>query len=54
MLFDLSHIEDYRLWPILEEMFPDTKIAPHDVPDLLPAVRTLRRALREGNRNSLP
>ena len=41
-------------WPIIEEAFRDQKVAPHDVPDLLPAVRTLRQALREGNRNSLP
>lgn len=45
MLFDLSYLEDYNWWSILAETFPDARRAPHDVPDLLPAVRRARQAL---------
>lgn len=50
MLFDLSYIEDYRWWPIIEEAFSQPKKAPHDVPKLLQAVRTMRKALNVSNR----
>jgi len=54
MLFDLMHIEEYGWWPLLEQEFRDDKTAPHDVPDLLAAVRELRRALFQASRNTLP
>lgn len=54
MLFDLTHIEEYGWWNVVEDELREPKVAPHDVPDLLPAVRGLRKALSAGNRNSLP
>jgi uncharacterized lipoprotein YddW (UPF0748 family) len=53
MLFDLSQLEEYGWWPILEQEFPEPRTAPHDVLELLPAVRELRRSLSAGARNSL-
>jgi uncharacterized lipoprotein YddW (UPF0748 family) len=53
MLFDLTHIEEYNWWSILEDEFKEPKKAPHDVPDLLAAVRELRKALSASARNSL-
>lgn len=53
MLFDLTHIEEYGWWPLLEDEFKEAKTAPHDVPDLLAAVRELRKALSASARNSL-
>jgi uncharacterized lipoprotein YddW (UPF0748 family) len=54
MLFDLMHIEEYGWWNVLEDEFRDPKTAPHDVPELLAAVRELRKALSASNRYSLP
>lgn len=54
MLFDLSQIEDYGWWPLIEDSLRDTKKAPHDVPELLAAVRNLRKAVSAANRNSVP
>ncbi len=45
MLFDLSQIEEYGWWPTVEKSFQDAKKAPHDVPELLAAVRSVRRTL---------
>jgi hypothetical protein len=45
MLFDLSYLEDYHWWNLLAQAFPDSRRAPHDVPDLLPAIRRARQAL---------
>jgi uncharacterized lipoprotein YddW (UPF0748 family) len=45
MLFDLSYLEEFNWWSILTEAFPDARRAPHDVPDLLPAIRRARQAL---------
>jgi len=53
MLFDLTHIEEYGWWSMLEGMFREPRAAPHDVPELLPAVRSLRKAVAGANRNSL-
>ena len=53
MLFDLSQLEEYGWWGLLEEEFATPRTAPHDVPDLLTSVRTLRRALSVGARNTL-
>lgn len=53
MLFDLTHIEEYGWWPLIEDEFKEAKTAPHDVPDLLAAVRGLRKALSASARNSL-
>lgn len=53
MLFDLSHIEDYGWWPILEQEFPDRRTAPHDVSGLLSSVRAMHRAiLSSGDRHA--
>lgn len=53
MLFDLSQLEEYGWWGLLEEEFATPRPAPHDVPDLLTSVRALRRALTVGSRNTL-
>jgi len=53
MLFDLSQLDDYGWWNVLEEEFRDPKQAPHDVPDLLPGVRALRKALNQASRGGL-
>jgi hypothetical protein len=53
MLFDLMHVEEYGWWNILEDEFREARGAPHDVPELLLAVRELRKALSASNRNSL-
>lgn len=45
MLFDLSQIEEYGWWPVVEEEFRTPRQAPHDVPDLLAGIRSLRKAL---------
>ena len=45
MLFDLSYLEDFNWWSILSETFTEARRAPHDVPDLLPAIRRARLAL---------
>jgi uncharacterized lipoprotein YddW (UPF0748 family) len=54
MLFDLSHIEEYGWWGVLEEEFREPCTAPHDVPALLTAVRSVRRALNTAKGNTLP
>ncbi|HTE19243.1 MAG TPA: alpha amylase family protein, partial [Armatimonadota bacterium] len=53
MLFDLVHIEEYGWWNVLEEEFREPRTAPHDVPNLLSAVRGLRKALSGSARHSL-
>lgn len=53
MLFDLSHIEEYGWWNVLEEAFKEKKDAPHDVPQLLTAVRGLRKSISGANRIQL-
>jgi uncharacterized lipoprotein YddW (UPF0748 family) len=45
MLFDLVHVEEQGLWPIMEEEFREPRKAPHDVPELLTAMRAMRKAL---------
>jgi uncharacterized lipoprotein YddW (UPF0748 family) len=45
MLFDLSYLEDFNWWNVLSETFTEARRAPHDVPDLLPAIRRARQAL---------
>jgi uncharacterized lipoprotein YddW (UPF0748 family) len=45
MLFDLTYLEQYDWWSILEETFTQPLKAPHDIPDLLPALRRAQRAL---------
>jgi hypothetical protein len=45
MIFDLSYLEEYNWWNLLAQSFPTARRAPHDVPDLLPAIRRARRAL---------
>jgi uncharacterized lipoprotein YddW (UPF0748 family) len=54
MLFDLSQLDDYRWWPVLEEEFEQPRVAPHDVNGLLSAVRTMRKSLDRASRPSLP
>jgi uncharacterized lipoprotein YddW (UPF0748 family) len=54
MLFDLSQLDEYNWWYVLEEEFRQPRTAPHDVPGLLTSVRDLRKALSGANRNSLP
>lgn len=48
MLFDLVYLEQYDWWKHLEELFAEPRQAPHDVADLLPAVRQAHRALVGG------
>jgi uncharacterized lipoprotein YddW (UPF0748 family) len=45
MLFDLTYLEQFEWWGILNELFPEARQAPHDVSDLLPALRQAHRAL---------
>ncbi len=45
MLFDLSYLEEFNWWNVLAETFTEARRAPHDVPDLLPAIRRARQAL---------
>ena len=45
MIFDLSYLEAYNWWNLLAQSFPGTRRAPHDVPELLPAIRRARQAL---------
>jgi hypothetical protein len=45
MLFDLTYLEQFDWWSILEETFTQPLRAPHDIPDLLPALRRAQRAL---------
>ena len=45
MLFDLSQLDEYGWWPILEQEFPNSTTAPHDVPGLLQSVRALHHAI---------
>jgi hypothetical protein len=45
MIFDLSYLEEYNWWNVLTETFTEPRRAPHDVPDLLPAIRRARQAL---------
>jgi uncharacterized lipoprotein YddW (UPF0748 family) len=54
MLFDLVHIEEYGWWSILEDELREPRKAPHDFPQLLPAVRALRKSLSAAARNTLP
>ena len=49
MIFDLVHLEDLAWWNILYDEFRDARKAPHDVPELLPAVRAMRKALSAAN-----
>jgi len=45
MLFDLVYLEQYDWWNHLYELFAEPRQAPHDVPDLLSAIRQAHRAL---------
>jgi uncharacterized lipoprotein YddW (UPF0748 family) len=45
MLFDLHYLEQYGWWDILYEQFSEPRRAPHEVADLLPALRQTHRAL---------
>jgi hypothetical protein len=45
MLFDLYYLEQYGWWDILYEQFSEPRRAPHEVSDLLPALRQTHRAL---------
>ena len=53
MVFDLTHIEEYGWWNVLEEAFREKKAAPHDVPALLAAVRGVRKSVSTANRQLL-
>jgi uncharacterized lipoprotein YddW (UPF0748 family) len=50
MLFDLSYLEEFNWWNVLSETFAEARRAPHDVPDLLPAIRRARQALSMATR----
>lgn len=45
MIFDLSQLDDYGFWHLLESEFRQERRAPHDVPDLLEGVRQMRDAV---------
>ncbi len=49
MLFDLSQIEQYGWWEIIQDELREPKAAPHDVPGLLSAIRELRKAVVQGS-----
>ncbi len=46
MLFDAVYLNQYQFWNVLQEVFPTPAAAPHDVPELLPAVRSVRQSIR--------
>jgi len=39
MIFDLSYINDFHWWPVLERAYPKEAPAPDRLPDLLPTLR---------------
>lgn len=53
MLFDLSQIEDYGYWNIITDALQQPRTAPHDIPELLAAVRALRKAVGAASRPQL-
>ncbi len=52
MLFDAVYLNQFNLWGVLEDVFSAPAAAPHDVPELLPAVRRVREVIRGSNRNA--
>ncbi len=52
MLFDLSQIEEYGWWPIIEAELGKPVGAPHQVPDLLSDIRSLRQVLNGAARTN--
>lgn len=53
MIFDLSHLEEYGWWNVVEEAFKEKKDAPHDIARLLASVRGLRKSISGANRLQL-
>ena len=53
MLFDLSHIEDFGYWSVIQDVLAQPRTAPHDVKELLEAVRSLRKAVGAASRPTL-
>jgi len=39
MIFDLSFMDSENLWPYLEKAYPNSAVAPHNLPGLLPSAR---------------
>ncbi len=44
MIFDLSYIDEYNWWPVLENAYRQDALAPHQMPDLLSTLREARDA----------
>ncbi|HZO89427.1 MAG TPA: alpha amylase family protein [Chthonomonadaceae bacterium] len=40
MIFDLSYLDEYNWWPLLERAYGQEAPAPDDLPELLPALRS--------------
>ena len=45
MLFDLVHVIQNAQWGVLEQVFPQPAVAPHDVPELLGKIRDVRNII---------
>lgn len=53
MIFDLSHVEELGYWGVIQEALGGPRTAPHDVKELLAAVRALRKAVGSASRPTL-
>jgi uncharacterized lipoprotein YddW (UPF0748 family) len=49
MIFDLSQVNQYNLWPVFQQAFATPAQAPHTVPGLLDSIRSERSTLRQLN-----
>ena len=43
MIFDISQVDDYNFWPVIEKAFPTPVTPPGAVPDLLQSIRSARQ-----------
>ncbi len=43
MVFDISQVDDYNYWPVIEKAFPTPTVPPGAVPDLLQSIRSARQ-----------
>lgn len=46
MIFDISYIDQFNWWPILEKAYPKEVPAPHATPGLLSTIRGAMDAVR--------
>jgi hypothetical protein len=54
MIFDLSYLESYGWWKILEEEIPADKVPPHRVPGFTDSIRAARHAADAARQTSKP